>query len=85
MTRQEFKEKLKKVEKLAKKYNWRYDSQDSSTYRVSFKDELSIYRIDIYLSKMTVGLLPVGDKPIFYKRQNLEMIEMILKHPHEFE
>lgn len=73
------------VEKIALKHNWRMHSTDSKTYRVSYKDELSIYRVDVYLSKMTVCLLPVGDNGIYFKRQNLELIEAILKSPHEFE
>lgn len=85
MTTEEFKKKSKLIGEIAKKYDWRSHSEDSATYRVSYKDELSIYRIDIYLSRMTVCLLPVGDKGSFFKRQNLKMIEAIFKDPHEFE
>ena len=44
MDKSEFKKKSKLIEEIALKHNWRYDSTDSNTYRVSYKDELSIYR-----------------------------------------
>ena len=85
MEKSEFKKKLGLIEKIAQKHKWTYVSNDLNTFRVSYKDELSIYRIDIYLSKMTVCLLPAGDKPVYFKRQNLEMIEAIFKQPHAYE
>lgn len=78
-------QKKKELISLAKKYNWRLDSEDKNNGRISFKDELSIYRMDIYLSKMTVGLLPIGDKPIWFKRRNMKMIEEMLSQPSKFE
>lgn len=81
----DFRRKKKLVEEVAKKHCWLYYSTDSKTYRISFKDNLSIYRIDIYLSKMTVVLLPSGDTPTYHKRQNIEMIDAIMKEPYKFE
>ena len=85
MEKSEFKNKFNLIEKISIKYKWTYISSDLKTFRVSYKDEWSMYRIDIYLSKMTVCLLPAGDKPVYYKRQNLEMIEAIFKQPHAYE
>lgn len=85
MDKSEFKKKLGLIEKIAQKHRWTYVSNDLNTFRISYKDELSIYRIDIYLSKMTVCLSPAGDKPVYFKRQNFEMIEAIFKQPHAYE
>lgn len=85
MEKAEFQKKLAKINKIASKFKWTYVSNDMNNYRVSFKDELSIYRVDIYLSKMTVCLLPAGEKPVYFKRQNLEMLEGIFKQPHAYE
>lgn len=85
MDKQEFSKKLGLIEKLATKHKWTYVSNDLKTFRISYKDELSIYRIDIYLTKMTVCLLPAGLSPVYYKRQNLEMLEAIFKNPAKYE
>lgn len=85
MTKSEFQNKLAKVNNIANKYRWTYVSKDQKTFRISFKDELSIHRVDIYLSRMTVCLLPVGGKPVYLKRQNLEMIEGLFKNPFKYE
>lgn len=81
----EFRKKMALIELIAVKYMWIYTSNDLQTFRVSYSDELSIWRIDIYLSKMTVCLLPKGAKPKYFKRQNLERIEDIFKNPYKYE
>jgi hypothetical protein len=80
----DFISKKKLIDPIAGKYKWTSISFDSSTGRLSYKDELSVYRIDIYTSKMTVCILPAGDKPIYKKRQNLEMIESVFKNPYQY-
>ena len=44
MEKAEFQKKLAKINKIASKFKWTYVSNDMNNYRVSFKDELSIYR-----------------------------------------
>jgi hypothetical protein len=78
----DFKTKKKLIDSVASKYNWNNISNDSNCGRLSYMDELSVYRIDIYTSKMTVCILPAGDKPIYKKRQNIEMIEKVFKNPY---
>lgn len=84
MDLKEYRNKMNLILSLAKKCRWETHSTDSNTFRISLKDELSIYRIDIYLSKMTICFLPTGEKPKYFKRQNLKMIENIMLHPENF-
>ncbi len=75
------------VEKIAHKSNCYYDSYDDNSYRLSFKDELGVYRIDIYLSTMTVGLIPImnEDNSKWFKRKTLGFVEEIMSNPVKFE
>jgi hypothetical protein len=82
MEKKDFTNKKKLIDTIASKYKWTSISNDSNTGRLSYNDELSVYRVDIYTSKMTVCILPSGDKPIYRKRQNLEMIDTIFKNPY---
>jgi hypothetical protein len=81
MNTKDFKTKLKLITDISRKYEWHLVSTDVNSGRISFTDELSIFRIDIYTSKMTVCFLPKGDKPKFFKRQSLQMIDNIFKNP----
>lgn len=85
MERAEFKRKIALIEPIAAKYKWTYSGNDIKTFRISYADELSIWRIDIYLSKMTVCMLPKGGNPKYFKRQNLEKIEQIFRNPYRYE
>lgn len=81
MNNDDFKNKLKLISEISSRYKWELVSTDINCGRISFSDELSIFRIDIYTSKMTVCFLPKGAKPVFFKRQSLQMIENIFKNP----
>jgi len=71
---------------LADKYRWTYHSEDKNTYKVSFVDELGRYRIDIYLSTLSIGLLSLITSDItWFKRSNLNFLEEILKFPTKYE
>jgi len=73
-------------ELLADKYNWIYHSEDKNTYKVSFVDELVGYRIDIYLSTLSIGLLSlITSDTAWFKRSNLGFLEEILKFPAKYE
>lgn len=85
MDKSEFRRKIALIEPIAQKYNWIYLNNDLQTFRVSYTDELAIWRIDIYLSKMTVCLIPKGSKPMYYKRTDLEHLEKIFKNPYKYE
>lgn len=77
----DFKQKKQRIDKIAASYSWSSLPSDESNGRISYIDELNVYRIDIYTSKMTVCILPKGDKPTYMKRQNFDMIDNILKNP----
>lgn len=78
----DFKNKLEQLTAISKKHGWQILSTDAKCGRVSFKDDLSIFRVDIYTSKMTVCLLPSGDKPVYLKRQNFDTISKLLANPY---
>lgn len=85
MQKSEFKNKIGQISNIAVKYKWSYVSSDFKTFRLSFKDNYSLYRLDIYLSKMTVCLIPVGGKPVYLKHQDLVMLEDIFEDPLKYE
>lgn len=78
---EDFKHKLKLIKEFAAKYKWNLVRTDIDFGRISLTDELSIFNIDIYTTKMTVCFFPKGEKPTFLKRQSIDMIESILKNP----
>ena len=77
----DFRNKLKLIKEIAAKYKWNLVRTDIDFGRISLTDELSIFNIDIYTTKMTVCFFPKGEKPKFLKRQSIDMIESILKNP----
>ena len=81
----EFKKKMSLIQPIADKYKFLVVGNDPHTSRLTLKDELSIWRIDIYLTKMTVVFQPAGGKIKYYKRFNLEKIEDLLKNPYKYE
>lgn len=81
---EDFKHKLKLIKEFAAKYKWNLIRTDIDFARISLCDELSIFKVDIYTSKMTVCIFPKGEKPTFLKRQTMDMIETILKSPFQF-
>lgn len=75
------------VDLIADKCYCTFDSYDKNSYRYSFKDELCVYRIDVYLSTLTVGIIPLVPEvdPIFLKKQSFNDIEEIMSNPAKFE
>lgn len=53
------------ITNFAKPLGWGYQSQDPNTGRLSLKTDDGVYKVDIYLTKMTVCLIPVGGKPAY--------------------
>lgn len=82
MSKDQFKQKRNELLEIAAKYKWTYYNSDENNYRVSFVDELLIYRVDIYVSKMTVCFIQAGYKNVYLKHQSLEMIKTIFQHPY---
>ena len=79
MNLQEFNEKIEAIKSIAKKYDYIFVSTDTHVGRVSFRNRISTFRIDIYTTKMTVCILPKGDNPEYHKNQSFESIEKIFK------
>jgi len=75
------------VTKLAVKYNWVFHSEDFINYRYSIVDYHGIYRINIYLSTMTVGLLPIGvrEYDFWYKNLSFAAIEDMFNNPSRYD
>ena len=67
------------VDPLADKYGWEYDSTCEKTYRVSYLK--GMYRADIYLSTMTIGLIVKKGRDVFFRKKDIGMVELILKRP----
>ena len=80
----DFRNKKQRIDKFATVYLWSALPHDEANGRISYVDELSVYRIDIYTSRMTVCILPKGGKPTYKKRQSYEMIELIFKNPFKY-
>lgn len=72
---------------LARKYNWKFCSQDLITHRISFIDELKIYRMDVFVTTFTIGLLPLGLGTFskWYRRKDITFLEEMFKHPTVYE
>lgn len=85
MTRAEFKRKLQILEAIAASYKWAYVSNDFNTGRVTFKDQYSVYRMDVYTTKMTVCLMVPGNASVYLKKQTLESITNVFCSPHDYE
>jgi hypothetical protein len=77
----------KTVEELADKYKWSFVGGDRNTYKVSYIDSMGIYRADVYLSTLSVGLLPIGAglEMKWFKKIDYKKIEDILKSPTKYE
>lgn len=75
------------VKELAEKYGWAYANGDKNTYKVCYIDRMGIYRADIYLSTLTIGLLPIetGQDMIWFKKIGYDKLEEILKEPIKYE
>lgn len=84
MNKADYIEKRKQLSQLAIRYMWNAAGTDENCGRVSFTDDLAVYRIDIYTSKMTVCILPQKGKPTFLKRQSIAQIEEIMKNPYKY-
>ena len=84
MNRNEFNKKKKEIDLIATEFNWIAISNDPECGRLSYSDELSIYRIDIYTSKMTVCILPKGSKAIYKKRLPYQKIKKIFQNPYKY-
>lgn len=82
MNKTDFNKQVVQIKQIADKYLWRFESKDVSTSRVSFIDEFKIYRIDLYLSKMTICLICKGEKTIYLKKQTTSQIEKVFKQPY---
>lgn len=77
----EINKKFVDLRKVGERNKWLVCKVDYKQGLISFKDELSIYRIDIWVSKMSVGFLAVGEPMKYFKRQNYEAIELMMKEP----
>ena len=81
MNKEVFKNRFKQLDNLAKKYKWIYVSVCNKTFRATYKDDMSIFRVDVYLSKMTICLHRTGEDPIYFRKKNFKTVENILKNP----
>lgn len=77
--RSQFKKKADNVKDLAEVEGWLFVGEDKNNYRVSF--ERRRYRVDIYLGKMTICIIPKGGKSVFLKGSNLGVFAGVLKRP----
>ena len=83
MDKIEFQTKKAEVENLATKYNWRFSNMHFENKRVSFEDETSYCRVDIFLSKMTIMITKKGQKPEVLKNQSMKQLEDNFKNPYK--
>ena len=82
MTKADFLQKKLAIDKIAVGYNYSSKGNDLKSGRVSYSDETSMVRIDVYLSKNTVSILSKGDEPRHLKNQTQTQIENIFKNPY---
>lgn len=54
MNQTDFSYKVEHLTAISLKHKWQVISTDSKCGRVSFKDDMSVFRIDIYTSKMVL-------------------------------
>ena len=74
------------IDKIAFSFNYNFHSYHSDSYRYSLTDELNKFRVDIYLSTLTIGIMSVnnGDNCKYYKRKDLAFIEGIMATPENY-
>lgn len=83
MDKIEFQTKKAEVESFATKYNWSFSNMNFENKRVSYEDETSYCRIDIFLSKMTIMITKKGHKPVVLKKQSMKQLEDIFRNPYQ--
>lgn len=75
------KELMKAIAKYAEKLGWYILEQDSHTGRVRIEDQFQIYKADIYVSKMSVGITQKGQPTIWKKGVAKEKLKQFLREP----
>jgi hypothetical protein len=63
-----------------------FDFYDGNTYMVSYLDPRGEYRINIYLSTLTVGLQRENRERVdYFRRKNLGFIERLMSDPGKYD
>lgn len=75
------------VKSIANKYGWKFSDGDRKTYKLCFIDKLGIYRLDIFLSTFTIGLLALEtNKPQrWFRKLGYDKVKDIFKSPTKYE
>ncbi|HAH24922.1 MAG TPA: hypothetical protein DCL77_14410 [Prolixibacteraceae bacterium] len=84
MDKEDYRKKKLEIDTIAARYMWSVVSNDEKSGRLSYQDELSVYKVDVFTSKMTVCILPKGGQPVYLKRQNMVMVDKVLKNPYKY-
>ena len=72
------------IDELAKLSHFMPQSSDPTTGKYSYENYHQTIRIDVYLSKLSVGVLKHGFKQKWYKKQTWNQVEKIFLNPESY-
>ena len=81
MDKKKITENKNKVCEIAVKHDWTFDMYDPNTCMIAFNDFSGRFRIQVYLTKLSFGILAKGGINVWKKKQTIKAIDKAFSNP----